>query len=60
MYLGQIQIRRPEIQKLLNRFNNFCYLRTSFDLKMQDIAQTSNQKCGTKFYAKSVSRFGNY
>ena len=31
---------------------------------MQDIIQTSNQKeiqkCGTKFYKKSVARFGNY
>ena len=64
MSLGQIHIRRPEIQKSLNRFNNFCYLRTSFGLIMQDIVQTSNQrgnqKCGAKFCKKLVSRFGNY
>ena len=64
MKLRQIDIRRPEIQKLLNQFNNSFYLRTSFDLKMQGIIQTSNQRdnesCGTKFYKKSVSRFGNY
>ena len=58
--LGQIYIRRSEIQKLLNQFNNSCYLKTSFDLKIQDIVQTSNQrdnqKCGTKFYKRSISR----
>ena len=45
---------RARIQKLLTQFNNSCYLRTSFDLTIQDIVQTSNQrdnqKCGTKFY----------
>ena len=52
---GQIYRRRPETQKLLNQFNNSCYLTTSFDLKIQDIVQTTNQrdnqKCGagTKF-----------
>ena len=60
MWLGQIYIRRPEIQKLLNQSNNSCYLRTSFDLKIQDIVQTSNQrenqKCETTFYKKSISR----
>ena len=54
MWLGQIYIRRPEIQKILNQFKNSCYLRTSFDLKMQDIVQTSNQRgnqnCGTANY----------
>ena len=44
MQLGQIHIRRPEIQKLLNQFNNSCYLRTSLNLKMEDIVQTSNQR----------------
>ena len=61
---SQVHIRKPDIRKLLNRFNNFCYLRTSLDLKMQDIVQISNQRdnqnYGTKFYKKSVSRFGNY
>ena len=33
----------PKNEKISNQFNNFCYLRTSFDLKMQDIIQTSNQ-----------------
>ena len=41
------------MQKLLNQFNNFCYLRTSFDLKVQDMGQTGNQRddqnCETKF-----------
>ena len=40
--------------------NHFYYLRTSFDLKMQDLFETSNHreylKCGTKFYKKSISR----
>ena len=48
------------MKKLLNQFNNFCYLRKSFDLKMQDLFETSNHKkylkCGTKFYKKSISR----
>ena len=48
------------MKKLLNQFNNFCYLRHSFDLKMQDLFETSNHrkylKCGTKFYNKSISR----
>ena len=52
------------MQRLLNQFNNFCHLRTSFDLEIQGIVQTSNQrvdeKCGTKFYKMSVSRFENY
>ena len=59
---GQIYRRRPETQKLLNQFNNSCYLTTSFDLKIQDIVQTTNQrdnqKCGTgtKFYKRLISR----
>ena len=48
------------MKKLLNQFNNLCYLRTSFDLKMQGLFETSNHreylKCGTKFYKKSISR----
>ena len=40
--------------------NHFYFLRTSFDLKMQDLFETSNHreylKCGTKFYKKSISR----
>ena len=55
-YLKQAQ----EMKKLLNQFNNFCCLRTSFDLKMQDLFETSNNreypKCRTKFYKKSISR----
>ena len=51
----------PKMKKLLNQFNNFCYLRNSFDLKMQDLFETSNHgkylKCGAKFYKKSISRF---
>ena len=30
-----------KMKKLLNQFNNFCYLRTSFDLKMQDLFETT-------------------
>ena len=60
MQLGQIYIRRPKMQQLLNQFNNSCYLRTSFDLKIQDMGQTSNQRddqnCGTKFYKRAISR----
>ena len=48
------------MKKLLKQFKNFCYLRTSFDLKVQDLFETSNHgeylKCGTKFYKKSISR----
>ena len=60
-YLKQTQ----KMKKLLNQFNNFCYLRKSFNLKMQDLfvtvtVETSNRrkylKCGTKFYKKSISR----
>ena len=32
-YLNQAQ----KMKKLLNQFNNFCYVGKSFDLKMQDI-----------------------
>ena len=53
-----------KIIKSLNQFNNSCYLRTLFDLKMEDIVQASNQrdneKCGTKFYKNSDWRLGNY
>ena len=55
-YLKQTQ----KMKKILNQFNNFCYLRNSFNLKMQDLFETRNRrkylKCGTKFYKKSVSR----
>ena len=48
------------MKKLLNQFNNFCYLRNSLDLKMQYLFETSKHrkylKCGTKFYKKFVSR----
>ena len=47
------------MKKLLNQFNNFCYLRNSFDLKMRDLFETSNHRkylqCGTKFI-RSPSR----
>ena len=39
-YLKQAQ----EMKKLLNQFNNFCCLRTSFDLKIQDLFETSNNR----------------
>ena len=29
------------MKKILNQFNNFCYLRTSFDLKKQDLFETT-------------------
>ena len=49
------------MKKLLNQFNNFCYLRESVDLKTQDLFETINHreylKCGTKFYNKSISRW---
>ena len=55
-YLKQTQ----KMKKFLNQFNNFCYLRKSFNLKMQDLFETSNRrkylKCGIKFYNKSISR----
>ena len=48
------------MKKLLNQFNIFCFLRKSFDLKMQDVFETSNQKeyikCVTKFCQKPISR----
>ena len=48
------------MKKLFNHLNNFCYIRTSFDFKMQDMFETSDQweylKCGTKFYKKSIWR----
>ena len=47
------------MKKLLNQFNNFCHVRKSFDLKIQDLFKTSNHnkylKCWTKFYKKSIS-----
>ena len=46
--------------KLFNQFSNICYVRTSFDLEMQDIFETSNQreylKCG-KIIMKSQFRY---
>ena len=43
-----------KMKKLLNQFNNFCYLRNSLNLKMQYLFETSKHrkylKCGTKFY----------
>ena len=52
------------MKKKKNQLSNFHYVRTSFDLKMQYIVQTSNQrdyqKCWTNFYRESISRFGNY
>ena len=49
------------MKKILNQFNNFCYLRKSFDLKTQDLFETINPreylKCGTKFYIRS--QFGD-
>ena len=35
------------MKKLLNQFNNFGYLRTSFDLKIQDFFETGNKKGNT-------------
>lgn len=31
------------MKTLLNQFNNFWHLRTSFDLKMQNLFEASNQ-----------------
>lgn len=44
------------MKKLLNQFNNFYYLKTPFNLKMQDIFETNNQreylKCWPRFNKK--------
>ena len=32
------------MKQLLNQFNNFCCLGMSFNLKMQDIFKTYNQR----------------
>ena len=49
-----------KMKKISNQFNKSCYLRASFDLKMQDLFETSNHrehlKCEGKFYKKSISR----
>ena len=51
--LSKITKNRPKKWKLLNQFYNFFYLRMSFDWKMQDIFEISNQnehvKCGKNF-----------
>ena len=48
--------------KTLNQFNNFWHLRMSFDLKMQNLFEASNQmdyqNCGKQFYKKSISTLG--
>ena len=48
------------MKKLFIQFNNICYLRMSFDLKMRDIFETNNQreylKWCTKVYKKLISR----
>lgn len=48
------------MKKLFIQFNNICYLRMSFDLKMRDIFETNNQreylKWCTKVYEKLISR----
>ena len=48
------------MKKLFIQFNNICYLRMSFDLKMRDIFETNNQgeylKLCTKVYEKLISR----
>ena len=36
--------RSKKMEKILNQFNNICYIRRSFNLKMQDIFETSNQR----------------
>ena len=56
--------------KLFNQFSNICDARTSFDLKMQGIFETSNQreylKCGkiimrSQFrYWKLLNQFDNF
>ena len=52
------------MKKLLNQFNNFGYLTTSFNLKMQDLFGTSNHreylKCGTKFSYPSYCFYFTY
>ena len=65
-YLKQAQ----KMKKLLNQFNNFCYLRKSFDLKTQDLFETINHreylKCGTNFIrspfrdCKLLNQFNNF
>ena len=49
-----------KMKKISNQFTKSCYLSASFDLKMQDLFETSNHrehlKCEGKFYKKSISR----
>lgn len=48
------------MKKLFIQFNNICYPRMSFDLKMRDIFETNNQreylKWCTKVYEKLILR----
>ena len=47
LWYSDICPKLPKIDpknELLNPFNNFCNLRKSFNLRMQDIFETSNQK----------------
>ena len=52
--------RSKKMEKILNQFNNICYIRRSFNLKMQNIFETSTQrvylKCGAKSYKQSILR----
>ena len=66
----KLQKRAQKRNKLFNQFSNICYVRTSFDLKMQGIFETSNQreylKCGkiimrSQFrYWKLLNQFDNF
>ena len=44
-YLKQVQ----KIKKIIESIHIFCYLRAPFDLKVQDIFETSNQRKYLKF-----------
>ena len=59
-FFQNYQKQTQKRNKLFNQFSNICYVRTSFDLEMQDIFETSNQreylKCG-KIIMKSQFRY---
>ena len=68
--VGTFAQNYQKMKKLLNQFNNFCYLRKSFDLKTQDLFETINHreylKRGTKFIRspfrdfKLLNQFNNF
>ena len=49
---AQNYLKQAQNEKILNQFNNLSYLRTSFDLKVQDIFETSNQREYLKIFIR--------